>query len=158
MSDETSVKAMDEARQHAQYGRLGEVVALLESGAVSVDSRDSDGCTLLQWAAINNRESLVDELVERGADVNLHGGVLDESALQWAMRHGHTRTIVRLREAGADAMHRGNEGGNAVHLACRYAKVAPQGHTRVLQLYFNWSFWRSNVSEKAYTLRELEER
>ena len=33
-----------------------------------------------------------------------------------------------------------------------------QGHTRVLQLYFNWSFWRSNVSEKAYTLRELEER
>ena len=35
---------------------------------------------------------------------------------------------------------------------------AEQGHTRVLQLHFNWSFWRSNVSEKAYTLRELEER
>ena len=33
-----------------------------------------------------------------------------------------------------------------------------QGHTRVLQLYFNLSFWRSNVSEKAHTLRELEER
>ena len=33
-----------------------------------------------------------------------------------------------------------------------------QGHTRVLQLYFNSSVWRSIVSEKASTLRELEER
>ena len=33
-----------------------------------------------------------------------------------------------------------------------------QGHARVLQLYFNSSFWRSIVSEKAFTLRELEAR
>ena len=33
-----------------------------------------------------------------------------------------------------------------------------QGHTRVLQLYFNSGVWRSIVSEKASTLREREER
>ena len=115
--------AMDRAVSAAQYGRHDDVVAMLDSGAVDADGRDGDGCSLLQWAAINNRLAIVDELLRRGVDVDGHGGVLDETAMQWATRHGHVGVVCRLREAGGDAAHRGNEGGAAVHLACRYQQV-----------------------------------
>ncbi|KAH8098528.1 protein-cysteine S-palmitoyltransferase [Aureococcus anophagefferens] len=93
--------AMDRAVSAAQYGRHDDV-----------------------WAAINNRLAIVDELLRRGVDVDGHGGVLDETAMQWATRHGHVGVVCRLREAGGDATHRGNEGGAAVHLACRYQQGA----------------------------------
>ena len=108
-----------------QYGRLEELVGLLDRGEVGLEERDGDGCSLLQWASINNRLAIVEELVRRGVDVDGHGGVLDESAMQWATRHGHVGVVVRLREVGGDATHRGNEGGNCVHIACRYGKLAP---------------------------------
>ncbi|KAH8052595.1 protein-cysteine S-palmitoyltransferase [Aureococcus anophagefferens] len=115
--------AMDRAVSAAQYGRHDDVVAMLDAGAVDADGRDGDGCSLLQWAAINNRLAIVDELLRRGVDVDGHGGVLDETAMQWATRHGHVGVVCRLREAGGDATHRGNEGGAAVHLACRYQQT-----------------------------------
>ncbi|KAH8062897.1 protein-cysteine S-palmitoyltransferase [Aureococcus anophagefferens] len=91
--------AMDRAVSAAQYGRHDDV-----------------------WAAINNRLAIVDELLRRGVDVDGHGGVLDETAMQWATRHGHVGVVCRL-EAGGDADAPGNEGGAAVHLACRYQQV-----------------------------------
>ena len=42
----------------------------------------------MQWAAINNRCSIATYLIEKGAAVNASGGVLGESALQWAVRKG----------------------------------------------------------------------
>ncbi|KAJ1454119.1 hypothetical protein M885DRAFT_442754, partial [Pelagophyceae sp. CCMP2097] len=81
--------------------------------------------SLLQWASINGRASIVDALLQRGASAHFHGGVLDETAMQWAVRHGHLRPVVSLREAGCDAAHAGVEGANAVHLACRHAHFLP---------------------------------
>ena len=63
-------------------------------------------------------------LLERGADCNAVGGVLEENALQWACRQGRSSCAVLLRESGGDPTHRGKEGGTAVHLCCRYGQVA----------------------------------
>lgn len=44
-----------EARHAAQHGDLETLMRLLESGQATSDSVDSDDCSLLHWAAINNR-------------------------------------------------------------------------------------------------------
>lgn len=110
------------ARKAAQYGRWSELESMLESGEIALNDLDDEGCTLLQWAAINNRVKVVSELLARGAHAGASGGILKETALQWAARQGHVEPCVLLREAGCDAGHRGVEGANAVHLACRYGK------------------------------------
>ncbi|KAJ8598074.1 hypothetical protein CTAYLR_005567 [Chrysophaeum taylorii] len=122
VESKTEEGATSRARAAAQYGRLAELEELVDAGALGVNDRDEEGCTLLQWAAINGRGKVVEALLRRGADPGASGGVLDETALQWAVRQGHVETCVLIREAGCDAGHRGVEGGNAVHLACRYGK------------------------------------
>lgn len=116
--------AIDAARKAAQYGRAAEIAAFLDAGALTPDARDADGCSLLQWAAINGRDTVVRLLLDRGCDVNAVGGVLRENALQWACRQGRAQCAVLLRESGGDPTHRGAEGGTAVHLCCRYGQVA----------------------------------
>ena len=86
---------------------------LLDAGSITPNTKDSEDCTLLQWAAINNRKIIIQELVvgpqvliqpvllvvgqfifavcvaqDRGGDVNATGGFLKETALQWAVRQG----------------------------------------------------------------------
>ena len=115
---------INDARAAAQYGRVDEIAQLLDDGKLTPDAKDEDGCSLLQWAAINGRDNVVRLLLERGADCNAIGGVLEENALQWACRQGRSSCAVLLRESGGDPTHRGKEGGTAVHLCCRYGQVA----------------------------------
>jgi len=115
---------INEARAAAQYGRADEIAQLLDDGKLAPDAKDEDGCSLLQWAAINGRDNVVRLLLERGADCNAVGGVLEENALQWACRQGRSSCAVLLRESGGDPTHRGKEGGTAVHLCCRYGQVS----------------------------------
>ena len=122
LSGEGSI--INEARAAAQYGRADEIAQLLDDGKLTPDAKDEDGCSLLQWAAINGRDNVVRLLLERGADCNAVGGVLEENALQWACRQGRSSCAVLLRESGGDPTHRGKEGGTAVHLCCRYGQVA----------------------------------
>jgi ankyrin repeat protein len=51
----------------AQYSRIDELRGLLDSGSITVNTKDSEDCTLLQWAAINNRNVIIQELL-----VNYH--------------------------------------------------------------------------------------
>ena len=123
-----SVAAVDEeavaaAVRAAQYNSLPELQELLDSGKVDANTRDGEECTLLQWAAINNRKNIVAELLSRGADVNATGGFLKETALQWAVRQGALEAIVALVEqGGADPHLAGTEGLNALHLAIQGRK------------------------------------
>jgi hypothetical protein len=74
----------------------------------------------MQWAAINNRVAIVQELIDRGADVNATGGFLKETALGWAVRQGALEAVVALVQNGADPHLMGTEGLNAFHLALQF--------------------------------------
>ena len=60
--DEESIVA---AVRAAQYNSLSELRELLDLGKVTANTRDVEACTLLQWAAINNRKNVVAELLVR---------------------------------------------------------------------------------------------
>lgn len=113
-------KTISAAVRAAQYARLDELRALLDSGAISANTKDTEDCTLMQWAAINNRVAIVQELVDRGGDVNATGGFLKETALSWAVRQGALEVVVSLIQNGADPHLMGTEGLNALHLALQF--------------------------------------
>lgn len=60
---------------------------MIERYGLPPNLSDKDGCTLLHWAAINNRLQIVKYLISRRADVNAVGGINGEIPLQWAVRH-----------------------------------------------------------------------
>jgi len=115
--------AIKSAVSAAQYGRLDELTQILDRGLITPNSRDTDGCTLLQWAAINNRRDIVKELQARGARQDDVGGFLRETALQWAVRQGALEAEVQLVKGGADPHITGTEGMTALHLACVFKQT-----------------------------------
>lgn len=108
-----------------QFGAFERVCELVEAG-YDVNKPDNDFITLLHWAAINNRKTIVSYLIEKGAKVDTRGGDLEATALQWAVRQGHLATVVLLMNAGADPMIRDAEGCSCIHLAAQF------GHTAVV--------------------------
>lgn len=44
-----------DARQAAQFGDIERLRYLLDSGQATASATDSDDCSLLHWASINNR-------------------------------------------------------------------------------------------------------
>jgi palmitoyltransferase ZDHHC13/17 len=90
---------------------------------LSPDTVDDDGCSLLHWAAINNRVGISLYLIERGADVNIQGGLLMETPLHWAVRKNFYRICQLLIDHGADMTVRSNTGLDVIHLACQLGNM-----------------------------------
>ncbi|KAK5986761.1 hypothetical protein GCK32_006878 [Trichostrongylus colubriformis] len=88
----------------------------IEEGVVP-DACDVDGCSLLHWAAINNRIPVVQRLLELGANPNIVGGLLVSSPLHWAARVGHVSSSALLIKAGAVGNVRDTQGYTPIHLA-----------------------------------------
>ena len=90
--------------------------------------RDKDGCTLLHWAAANNRTAIATLLIDDGADVNATGGLLGETPLHWACRSGerwwgHTHMVALLLSSGADINVKSFNGSNALHVSVKCLAV-----------------------------------
>eukprot|EP01031_Cornospumella_fuschlensis_P033321 gene33321-40307_t len=79
----------DKIIKAVQYGDLKFVETAVEIHHVSVDLKDKDDCSLLHWAAINNRVEIIEFLLHRKANVNSVGGENKEIPLQWAVRQAH---------------------------------------------------------------------
>ncbi|CAD6187396.1 unnamed protein product [Caenorhabditis auriculariae] len=105
-----------------QHGRQTVVDDLLRSG-LSPNSVDDDGCSLLHWAAINNRIDVIKILISYGGDPNKLGGVLVSSPLHWAARNGHVAVCAVLVKAGAVCNVRDAQGYTPVHLAIQGSHV-----------------------------------
>lgn len=58
------------------------------------------GCTLLHWAAINNRCKIAILLLDHGADSNGIGGTLGETPLLWALRKKYYTMVQLLVQKG----------------------------------------------------------
>ena len=88
-----------------------------------------------------------------------NGGAIGGYGMELAISDSTFRKNTAVSGGGAIFL----EGGNAsLSLSASVLELndggLDQGHTRVLQLYFNLSVWRSNMSERASTFRDLEER
>nr|CAD2197672.1 unnamed protein product [Meloidogyne enterolobii] len=120
-----------EARQAAQFGDfIGFLFCLpkfdkffLNFNKFETIQVDQDDCSLLHWAAINNRIEAAKLLLQRGANVNAVGGVLASTPLHWAARHGHARMVAVLVRNGADWTIRDVEGFTALHVAVQFGCI-----------------------------------
>ena len=102
-----------------QFGDTDSVQTYIENRQVSAQASDSDGCTLLHWAAINNRMAIATLLINHGAPVSCPGGVLAESPLHWAVRRNYARMVNLLILNGADLSYKSDAGQDPLALACR---------------------------------------
>ncbi|KAI6241682.1 Palmitoyltransferase [Aphelenchoides fujianensis] len=122
-SDEHGLSHIMQARRAAQVGDIDALRSMLDSQTISAGAVDSDDCSLLHWAAINNRLDLAKLLIERGAEVNAIGGVLSSTPLHWASRHGHAAMVALLIQNGANAEIRDGEGFTALHIAAQFGST-----------------------------------
>uniref|UniRef100_A0A8R1TV01 Palmitoyltransferase n=1 Tax=Onchocerca volvulus TaxID=6282 RepID=A0A8R1TV01_ONCVO len=113
-----------DARQAAQFGNVSRLQELLDSGECTADTLDADDCSLLHWAAINNRLSVTRILLDRGCNVNAIGGVLASTPLHWAARHGHTHMVALLVAHGADLHLSDVEGFTPLHVAVQFGRTS----------------------------------
>ena len=106
-----------ESIQQGRLQQFEEVLLKLDPNAT-----DDDGCSLLHWAAINNRVAMTSHLLGLGASVNVRGGLLGETPLMWASRYDYPRMLSVLLCSGADAGILAG-GYDALHLACQAGNV-----------------------------------
>ena len=98
---------VDTIHKAAAYGHHDKLVALVDAAVPRtstnskaayhtenvrlLESHDDDGYTALQWAALNNRLSIVTYLLDQGVDVNAQDRVSNQTALHWATVRGGAR-------------------------------------------------------------------
>lgn len=87
MSVGTSSESDDlaDAVAAVQEGDYDAVKDMLAARVINPNSFDRGRCTLLHWAAINNRIRIANLLIDYGAE-SFPGGYLNETPLQWAIR------------------------------------------------------------------------
>ena len=88
----------------AKYGQLAVVKNLLKKNSTNINHQDEEyGDTALMIAARNGHESILEHLIEKGADVNLQDKKCC-SALMAAAYGGHKTIVKHLIEKGADVI------------------------------------------------------
>jgi len=110
-----------------QFGDLKSVEAAIEQQKLSPDTVDRDGCSLLHWAAINNRLEIARYLISKNCNVNIVGGENGEIPLQWAVRQAQCAGMVNLLiEEGSNIHHKSLFGYDALFIAVQ------AGHTHII--------------------------
>lgn len=102
-----------------QEGNNDAVKHALSGGHLTVNAVDRDGCSLLHWAAINNRSSIVLSMIASGVNINYTGGVLGETALVWALRRKFYHMVYLLKTHGGDLSIKSIQGNDALFIAVK---------------------------------------
>eukprot|EP01041_Mallomonas_annulata_P008031 gene8030-16459_t len=116
-------EVVSQAVRAVQYNHFDILMDLISKKAVSASATDSEGCSLLHWASINNRLDIVYFLLSQGCDVNYCGGFLKETPVHWAVRKKHYALVDLLAKNGADLSIVSSGGIDALHLACQKENV-----------------------------------
>lgn len=96
---------------------------LISQKHISPSAIDPDSCSLLHWAAINNRTGIAGYLIDQGANVNILGGILGEAPIHWAIRKDQYQMVDLLISHGADMSLLSTKGIDCLHLCCRLYKL-----------------------------------
>jgi palmitoyltransferase len=100
----------------AENDHLDIVYYLIEIQKMVVDDLDIDDHTPLTWAAYKGSKSVVNFLLNRGANPNLQDKK-GYTPLHWAAKSGHSETVVVFIENRADTQIRCNNGCTPLDLA-----------------------------------------
>jgi ankyrin repeat protein len=106
-----------------QEGEFEIVQEIIGNRIVPVNSLDQSGCSLLHWAAINNRVTIARLLIENGLNKASEGGVLGETPLHWALRKKYYLMMELIfKQSQCDLAVKSVQGNDALHLACKLGK------------------------------------
>ena len=115
-----------DAVQAVQEGDQEALLHALKGRIISAVATDIDGCSLLHWAALNNRLAIARLLLSYGGDPTQSGGVLDEVPLQWAIRKNYmamAKLLIHWTNGQGQEkrilQHKSKLGNDALHLAIR---------------------------------------
>ena len=83
-SNENEIANYSSYVQHGDYDAIKDLLRRknnlnVKQNVVSANHIDSDGCSLVQWAAVNNRFSIMNLLIDNDADLLYSGGLLGVS-------------------------------------------------------------------------------
>jgi palmitoyltransferase ZDHHC13/17 len=118
-----SIENILEAVCNVQEGDYQSIRAAIIGGFVTATACDPDGCSLLHWAAINNRIQIADFLIKHGADA-IPGGILQETPLFWAIRKKYYAMAQLLHERlHLNLSHKSKQGLDALFLAVRLGNL-----------------------------------
>ncbi len=131
---------VDTVHKAAAYGHHDKLVALVDAAVPRtstnskaayhteivrlLESHDDDGYTALQWAALNNRLSIVTYLLDQGVDVNAQDRVSNQTALHWATVRGALECLTTLlNHDSSDAKVVDSKGYSLCHVAAQYGQT-----------------------------------
>jgi ankyrin repeat protein len=83
---------LDSLIEAAKQGDLAGIASILDSHPEIINQRDARGATALHYAAFSGHRAAVQELVQRGADVNAKDAKFGATPAGWAIEY--------LREMG----------------------------------------------------------
>lgn len=116
---------VDELVHAAQHGDFPFIENAVENYNISPSTTDSDGCSLLHWASINNRVSIVNFLLSKSVNINYTGGANNETALQWAVRSTRSAELVSIfLSHEADLTHKSKYGLDALFIAVQAGNMS----------------------------------
>lgn len=113
--------------QSARLGNLRQVATAIDRGA-EVDATDAQGTTALMFAAQRGFTEIVDLLLARGADVNLHRRQFGTTALMFAAAANQVAVVRQLLEQQVD-LNATNEDGSTALMGATLA-----GATEIVEL------------------------
>ena len=112
-----------EALTAVQEGDFEVAQYLIGGRIIPVNATDQSGCSLLHWAAINNRVAIARLLIENGLNKAVAGGVLKETPLHWALRKKYYGMMELIfKNTQCDLLLKSAHGNDVLHLACKLGK------------------------------------
>ncbi len=112
----------------AGMGNVTKVLEMLTEGSVHVDGRHRSA---LYTACMGGRWSVVQALIQAGADVNLLSWPDEETALHAACSSGKSVRVVKaLLDAGADVNARSKSGETALLLLIKSKGIRPSSEKK----------------------------
>lgn len=97
-----------------------------------LDTQDDQGYSCLQWAALNDRTTIVSYLLEQGVEVNAQDPT-GQTALHWAAVRGSLSSVEILLRGGADPTIVDSKGYSVCHVAAQYGQTSS-----IYLLYMKW--------------------